>query len=279
MHFGSEMKMQIRRIIGIAGNNLVRILLQAGHEVWALARSKEKARRGTCRHCRTPSHRGRARNAADFAYDLRGVDVIFHPAAYFPQVLQSWGSACECQSDRELVLLLYCRARPFGPHSQMFHAPGAHCFHYRDEFLSAIGKPVINAGWHGRGDDSVDHSIALELAKLSGQHPRDLARIRAAGTEAHPRNRDQSLREGCKHLFPRRGRGRRFFVEETDCPVASFQRRRLPARRYTPAHESEGTAKQGWPVSIRSRSGRIEKRLRPKVRDGAGRPCGCLEMC
>jgi nucleoside-diphosphate-sugar epimerase len=30
---------------GLLGNNLVRTLLQAGHEVWALARSKEKARR------------------------------------------------------------------------------------------------------------------------------------------------------------------------------------------------------------------------------------------
>jgi dihydroflavonol-4-reductase len=30
---------------GLLGNNRVRILLQAGHEVWALARSKEKARR------------------------------------------------------------------------------------------------------------------------------------------------------------------------------------------------------------------------------------------
>ncbi len=30
---------------GLLGNNLVRILLQAGHEVWALARSKEKAQR------------------------------------------------------------------------------------------------------------------------------------------------------------------------------------------------------------------------------------------
>ena len=30
---------------GLLGNNLVRTLLDAGHEVWALARSKEKAQR------------------------------------------------------------------------------------------------------------------------------------------------------------------------------------------------------------------------------------------
>jgi nucleoside-diphosphate-sugar epimerase len=31
---------------GLLGNNLVRTLLDAGHEVWALAGSKEKAQRG-----------------------------------------------------------------------------------------------------------------------------------------------------------------------------------------------------------------------------------------
>ena len=30
---------------GLLGNNLVRTLIDAGHEVWALARSKEKAQR------------------------------------------------------------------------------------------------------------------------------------------------------------------------------------------------------------------------------------------
>jgi uncharacterized protein YbjT (DUF2867 family) len=37
---------------GLLGNNLVRTLLDAGHEVWALARSKEKARGG--RECAPP---------------------------------------------------------------------------------------------------------------------------------------------------------------------------------------------------------------------------------
>lgn len=63
------------------GNNLVRTLIHTGHEVWALARSKEKAQRelgGTGSRIVL----GDIRNVADFAYDLRGIDVIFHTAAY-----------------------------------------------------------------------------------------------------------------------------------------------------------------------------------------------------
>jgi dihydroflavonol-4-reductase len=50
--------------------------------VWALARSKEKARRelgDTAARIVV----GDVRNVAEFAYDLRGADVIFHTAAYF----------------------------------------------------------------------------------------------------------------------------------------------------------------------------------------------------
>ena len=67
---------------GLLGNNLVRILLQAGHEVWALARSKEKARRelgDTAARIVV----GNIRNVPEFAYDLKGIDVVFHTAAYF----------------------------------------------------------------------------------------------------------------------------------------------------------------------------------------------------
>jgi len=67
---------------GLLGNNLVRILLQAGHEVWALARSKEKARR----ELGDTSARivvGNIRNVPEFAYDLKGIDVVFHTAACF----------------------------------------------------------------------------------------------------------------------------------------------------------------------------------------------------
>ena len=67
---------------GLLGNNLVRTLLDAGHEVWALARSKEKAQR-ELGDTAVQVVVGDIRNVANFAYDLRGIDIIFHTAAYF----------------------------------------------------------------------------------------------------------------------------------------------------------------------------------------------------
>ena len=67
---------------GLLGNNLVRTLIEAGHEVWALARSKEKAQRELS-DTAARVVLGDIRNVANFAYELRGIDVIFHTAAYF----------------------------------------------------------------------------------------------------------------------------------------------------------------------------------------------------
>src|SRR5258708_24885470 len=67
---------------GLLGNNLVRTLIDAGHEVWALARSKEKAQREVG-DTAARVVLGDIRNVANFAYELRGIDVIFHTAAYF----------------------------------------------------------------------------------------------------------------------------------------------------------------------------------------------------
>ena len=67
---------------GLLGNNLVRTLIDAGHEVWALARSKEKAQRELS-DTAARVVLGDIRNVANFAYELRGIDVIFHTAAYF----------------------------------------------------------------------------------------------------------------------------------------------------------------------------------------------------
>jgi nucleoside-diphosphate-sugar epimerase len=39
------MRALVTRSTGLLGNNLVRTLMDAGHEVWALARSQEKAQR------------------------------------------------------------------------------------------------------------------------------------------------------------------------------------------------------------------------------------------
>lgn len=67
---------------GLLGNNLVRALLAAGHEVFALARSKEKAQRqlgDTAARVVV----GDMKDVAGFASALDGVDVLFHTAAYF----------------------------------------------------------------------------------------------------------------------------------------------------------------------------------------------------
>jgi nucleoside-diphosphate-sugar epimerase len=67
---------------GLLGNNLVRTLLKAGHEVIALARSASK---GT-RELGDTSARiviGDMTDVAGFADALEGVDVVFHTAAYF----------------------------------------------------------------------------------------------------------------------------------------------------------------------------------------------------
>ena len=67
---------------GLLGNNLVRTLLRAGHEVRALARSTEKARR-ELGDTVAQIIIGDVRNVAEFADELRGIDVVFHTAAYF----------------------------------------------------------------------------------------------------------------------------------------------------------------------------------------------------
>jgi dihydroflavonol-4-reductase len=54
---------------GLLGNNLVRTLLDAGYEVWALARSKARAQR-ELGHTAARVVVGDIRNVADFAYEL-----------------------------------------------------------------------------------------------------------------------------------------------------------------------------------------------------------------
>ncbi len=67
---------------GLLGDNLVRTLHQAGHEVWALARSKEKAQH-MLGDMAARIVVGDIRKVAEFAPCLKGADVVFHTAAYF----------------------------------------------------------------------------------------------------------------------------------------------------------------------------------------------------
>jgi dihydroflavonol-4-reductase len=67
---------------GLLGNNLVRTLLDAGHEVLALARSHQKATR-ELGDTRARIVIGDMTHVAGFAEALSGVDVVFHSAAFF----------------------------------------------------------------------------------------------------------------------------------------------------------------------------------------------------
>lgn len=67
---------------GLLGNNLVRTLRAAGHEVRALARSKEKAAHELA-DTGAEVVIGDMAHVAGFADALTGVDVVFHTAAYF----------------------------------------------------------------------------------------------------------------------------------------------------------------------------------------------------
>jgi len=67
---------------GLLGNNLVRELLAAGHEVKGLARSADKARALLGDTSATVVH-GDMQDVTAFADALRGCDAVFHTAAYF----------------------------------------------------------------------------------------------------------------------------------------------------------------------------------------------------
>jgi len=67
---------------GLLGNNLVRLLVREGFAVKALARSPEKARRQLA-GVPVEVVVGDVTDVPGFAGTLRGVDVVFHTAAYF----------------------------------------------------------------------------------------------------------------------------------------------------------------------------------------------------
>ncbi|MGQ3670780.1 SDR family oxidoreductase [Xanthobacter sp. TB0136] len=68
---------------GLLGNNLVRLLLERGVAVRALARSRAKARAQFGEIPRLTIIEGDMQDVAGFAPALSGCDVVFHTAAYF----------------------------------------------------------------------------------------------------------------------------------------------------------------------------------------------------
>lgn len=81
------MKAFVTGSTGLVGTNLVRLLVEQGHEVKALVRSAEKARRILPTQGVTLVE-GDIKNIAGFAAQMRGCDVVFHVAAYFREYYQ-----------------------------------------------------------------------------------------------------------------------------------------------------------------------------------------------
>lgn len=72
---------------GLLGNNLVRLLVQQGHDVTALVRSPAKAQR-VFAGLDVTLIEGDMQHVAGFAAALDGSDVLFHTAAYFREYYQ-----------------------------------------------------------------------------------------------------------------------------------------------------------------------------------------------
>jgi dihydroflavonol-4-reductase len=68
---------------GLLGNNLVRLLVERGVKVRALARSRSKAERQLAGLAGVEIVQGDLQNIPGFAGALSGVDVVFQTAAYF----------------------------------------------------------------------------------------------------------------------------------------------------------------------------------------------------
>ena len=72
---------------GLLGSNLVQALLDQGHEVRGLVRSKEKAQR-VFPNAKIDFVTGDMGNVAGFAQSLAGCDILLHTAAYFREYYQ-----------------------------------------------------------------------------------------------------------------------------------------------------------------------------------------------
>lgn len=81
------MKAFVTGSTGLVGNNLVRLLVDGGHQVKGLIRSQEKAQR-LLGGLDVSLVKGDMRDVEGFADALVGCDVVFHTAAYFREYYQ-----------------------------------------------------------------------------------------------------------------------------------------------------------------------------------------------
>lgn len=98
---------------GLLGNNLVRLLLQQGHQVTALVRSRAKAAR-LFAGLDIRFVEGDLHDVSGFAPALEGCDVLFHTAAYFRESFQPgdhWGVLKALNIDATVALLAEAERR------------------------------------------------------------------------------------------------------------------------------------------------------------------------
>jgi dihydroflavonol-4-reductase len=110
------MKAFVTGATGLLGSNLVHLLAQQGHEVKALARSRDKAQK-LLKDTGAEIVVGDMEDVAAFAPALDGVDVLFHTAAYFREYYggdnsQHWATLKRINIDA--VLQLYTEAEKRG---------------------------------------------------------------------------------------------------------------------------------------------------------------------
>lgn len=102
------MKSFVTGATGLLGNNLIRELIGRGHEVKALVRSEEKAKK-LFGELPVEYVTGDMENVSAFASELAGSDVLFHTAAYFREYYQPgedhWGKLKRTNIDGTIDIL------------------------------------------------------------------------------------------------------------------------------------------------------------------------------
>jgi dihydroflavonol-4-reductase len=109
----TTMRVCVTGATGLLGNNLVRMLLQGGHEVVAVVRSKEKAAR-LFDGLGLTFVEGDMKQVAGFAHALDGCELLFHTAAYFREYFQPgdhWAELKAINIDGTLELLAEAERR------------------------------------------------------------------------------------------------------------------------------------------------------------------------
>lgn len=110
------MRVFVTGATGLLGSNLVQQLMEQGHSVSALVRSKERAAR-LLRGLELDFVEGDMRDVATFAPALAGHDTLYHTAAYFREYYQPgdhWGELKQINVDGTMALLRAAEAHGIG---------------------------------------------------------------------------------------------------------------------------------------------------------------------